>query len=257
MTMTPGERSGSATTRPSGFSPRAHRRGWTRFLVIVVTMLAAVVGLDRLADIAAAGKLASTIQSAQHLSTRPHVSIGGWPFITQVIAGHYSDVTISSTDPIGTNGITVNNANVHLRGVKVSLSDAIHGTVTDMPVHSGDGTALIAYPTLDAAIAQYAGTLGAQITVVGTTPGHARLQGPFGLSLDIAARVRNEKLSITPDSSQLAALPSLVRGPVRNALAQPIALPKIPFNVTLSAATLEPDGVHLRAIAHNSVFPVR
>ena len=257
MTIAPGERSGSATAGPSVPSTRPPRRRWLRLLVVFVVLLAALVGLDRLAEIAAARKLASTIQSAQHLSSRPHVSMGGWPFITQVIAGHYRDATISSTDPVGTNGITVNKANVHLRGVKVSLSDAIHGTVKNLPVHSGDGTALITYPVLDAAIARYGGTLGAQITVVGTTPGHARLQGPFGLSLDIAATVRNGKLTITPDSSQLAALPSLVRGPVRNALTQPIALPKIPFNVTLSAATLEPDGVHLRAVAHNSVFPVR
>ena len=154
--------------------------GWVRALIALVVLFVLLVIADRVAEGAAAGKLANRIQAAQHLSWRPHVSIGGWPFLTQVLSGRYSDVTISSPAPIGQNGIDVNNVDVHLHGVQVSSSDALHGTVAAVPVASGSGTGLLTYRELDAIIARYVPDIGSQVTVVGAKPGHARLVGPLG-----------------------------------------------------------------------------
>lgn len=238
-------------------SQRPGIRGWVKVVIALAVLLVALVIIDRAAEIVTARKLADRIQSTQHLSARPHVSIGGWPFLTQVAAGHYSSVTISSSEPIGQDDIAVSDAAVHLHGVRVGTSDALHGTVADVPVASGDGTALLTYRELDAIIARYVPSIGSQVTVVGTTPGHARLKGPFGLALNVTARVAHGKLTVTPDAAQLDALPSFVRGPVQQALAHPFTLPPFPFNVHLAGAKLEPDGVHLHATARHSVFPVR
>ena len=228
-----------------------------KFLAALVVLVALLVVLDRVAEVVTARRLADQIQASQHLLSPPSVSIGGWPFLTQVVAGRYDTVTISSAAPIGRDGISVSDTDVHLHGVTVSTSEALHGTVADVPVASGDGTALLTYRELDTVIARYVPQVGSQITVVGTTPGHARLRGPLGLTLDVTAKIAGGRLTVTPDQAQLQALPALVRAPVERALTQPITLPPFPFNVHLVSATLQPDGVHLRATARNSVFPVR
>lgn len=246
-----------AGSRPGDGLSRRRTPWWVKVVIALIVLLLGLVILDRVAEAVTARKLADRIQAVQHLSNRPQVSIGGWPFLTQVAAGRYDDVSITSNAPIGANGIAVSDADVRLYGVKVSATDALHGTVANLPVASGEGTALLTYHQLDAIIARYVPSIGSQITVVGTTPGHARIMGPFGLALDVTAKVTGAKLTVTPSASELSGLPELVRGPVQQALRRPYSLPPFPFNVRLTSATLEPDGVHLRATAHNSVFPVR
>lgn len=230
---------------------------WVKALVALAVLAIVLVVLDRAAEIVTARRLAERIQTAQHLSMRPRVSIGGWPFLTQVASGSYDDVTISSSAPIGANGVAVSDADVYLHGVKVSALDALHGTVANVPVKSGYGTAVLTYRELDRVIARYVPSIGSQLTVVGMTAGHARIKGPFGLALDVTAKVAGGKLTVSPSQSELSGLPELVRGPIQQALSHPYRLPPFPFNVRLTGATLEPGGVHLRATAHNSVFPIR
>lgn len=115
-------------------------------IAVALIVLGVLFGLDRAAESVTARKLAEQVQSTQHLTARPEVSIAGFPFLFQVLKGRYDDVTITANAPTDANGVTVDNAVAHLRGVKVGLRDAIHGTVSDLPVQSGTGTALITYP---------------------------------------------------------------------------------------------------------------
>lgn len=244
--------------RTAGRPVRA--RGWRRWTVriaVALITLGVVFGLDRVAEKITAGKLAERVQSTQHLTARPEVSIAGFPFLLQVFKGSYDDVTITANAPIDANGVTVDNAVAHLRGVKVGLGDAIHGTVSDLPVQSGTGTALITYPQLDTIVHRYGGEVGQQITVSADSPGHARLVGPLGLSLTVTAAVTNGALIVTPDPAQLNALPGLVKALITDALATPIPLPTFPFNVHLESIELDTTGVQLIASSTNSVFPVR
>lgn len=139
----------------------------------------------------------------------------------------------------------------------MAASDVLHGTVRQVRVQSGTGTALVTYPELNALISRVGGSLGSTVTITPTTPGHAKLNGPLGLSLDFAARVAGGKLVLTPDRSELQALPAFVRDPVTSALAAPIPLPAFPYNLTLTSGQLGPRGLVLSAVANNSVFPVQ
>ena len=242
-----GARRGSGRRRP----------WWVRLLVLVVLVLGVQAVVDRVAAAVTARRLPHALARTQHLSARPDVSIGGWPFLTQVIGGSYSDVAISAPAPIGAAGVRVSDTDVHLHGVRGSLADAVHGTVTDLPVASGRGTARLTYRELDAIIARYVPSVGSQITVTGAGRGRARLHEPLGLTLDVTARIARGRLTVTPDAAQLAALPALVREPLQAALAHPVTLPQFPFHVHLVRASLEPDGIHLFATARDSVFPVR
>jgi hypothetical protein len=73
---------------------RSGTRRWRVIAVAVVFLLLLTVA-DRVAASLAANALASHIQSAEGLTHKPKVHIGGLPFLAQVAAGSYSDVVLS------------------------------------------------------------------------------------------------------------------------------------------------------------------
>ena len=98
-------------------------------MVIVVVL----VGLDFGARALAENKIASQIQS-QGFPAKPSVSIGGFPFLTQVATRDLHQVTISSSD-IKTGPVTITSLNVVAENVKVNSSfnggtaGPVHGTM--------------------------------------------------------------------------------------------------------------------------------
>lgn len=230
---------------------------------VVVLVLVLVVGLvvvDRVAESVVSKRLAAEIQTSQGLSVRPRVDIGGFPFLTQVLRGRYDDVRVVAGSPITVRGVEIDRVALRLRGVRLPLSDVLRDRVADLPVASTRGTAVVPYATLDAVLRQRLGNLGAlasAVTVTSAGSGQALIRGPLGLSVRLAVRVRDHRVSLVPGAGQLAALPSTLQGPLRAALATPVPLPAFPFGIRLAAATFEPDGLHVTARASGSVFPLR
>lgn len=93
----------------------------------------------------------------------------------------------------------------------------------------------------------------AAITLTPAAPVH----GPLGITLTVGAAVTNDTLTITSTPAELSALPEPVRTLAATAIGAPLPLPAFPFNVHLTAGTLDADGLHLTAVAANSVFPTR
>ena len=237
-------------------SPWYRGRLWRLLSAVLVAALVVVV-LDRVAEVVAGRRLAGTIQSVQHLHDRPRVHIHGFPFVTQLLDGRYRELSVDADGPIVAEGISINDTSVRMRDVHVTFHDAVHGTVSNVPVKTGTGAAVVPYTSLSAAVRRYGGTIGSSLQVVGAGRGRARLQGPFGLGITARAHVRDGKLSIVPRRGDVEALPEPVRALVATSLAGPLPLPPFPFNVKLAAGSFEPDGLHLSATSHDSVFPVR
>ena len=74
-----------------------------RKLLIAVLVLALLfVGADRVGVYLAERTAGDTIQNSQHLSSRPDVDIAGFPFLTQLAAGKFDEITITAKDlPVG------------------------------------------------------------------------------------------------------------------------------------------------------------
>lgn len=232
------------------------RRTARRAIIAALVLILLAVAADRIAEVLTARALAGKVQKSQSLTARPHVSIHGFPFLSQVIRGRYGRVDVSTAAPFSRGGVRVTSAHVRLYGVKVKASDALHGSVRDVPVDHGTGEGLITYPDLSALVSRYTGALGITVTVSAAGPGRARLSGPFGLSLDVRAAVVGGRVRLTPDPAELQALPAVLRSTVDQVVATPIALPPFPFGVTLTSSDLEPAGLVLHAVSHNSIFPV-
>ena len=223
----------------------------------MIALVVVLVLVDRVAVDIAQRRLADRIQMSQHLSSRPHVTIEGFPFLVQVVQGRYRHVDITSTSPLTRGGVTISYAHARLNTVHVRARDVVHGTVRDVPVTSGTGTALITYPALTALVHDYGGAVASTVTVTPGSAGRAKLTGPLGLSLDVSGAIVAGGVRITPDPAALASLPAFLRSGITAALATPIPLPVLPFGVTLISGRFAPAGLILTAAAHNSTFPVR
>jgi hypothetical protein len=118
-------------------------------LITIVVLLGLAVAADRIAVGVAEDKVAEQLAAKGGLAGTPSVDIGGFPFLTQAVAGDYEDVRIALTaadlgQPEGTT------ADVALHGVHVPLSSVLSGSVSEVPVDRLDGTATLSYALLSA-----------------------------------------------------------------------------------------------------------
>ncbi|MGO9727422.1 MAG: DUF2993 domain-containing protein [Streptosporangiaceae bacterium] len=143
---------------------RRRGRTWLTWIVVIVVVL---VGLDFGARAFAESRIASQIKS-HGFPARPSVSIAGFPFLTQVAAREFHQITISSSD-IKEGSITVTSLHVVADSVKVNSSFS-GGTAG--PVH---GTVLISLGALGNALSAagpltgFLGGGGLKVTSVGKT----------------------------------------------------------------------------------------
>lgn len=83
-------------------------RGARRLLVAVVVLVVLLLAADRVGNYVAEQTTASTLQDSQHLAHEPDVSIGGFPFFTQLATGKFDQVSVDATDvPVGGRGVSV------------------------------------------------------------------------------------------------------------------------------------------------------
>lgn len=120
-----------------------------RFLVVLLIVVGLLVALDRVAVLAAERVVATRIQTDQSLPERPDVSIGGFPFLTQAIAGRYGSVTLTLHD-LHRTVVPARTLTVHLTGVHVPLSSVIRGHVASVPVDRASASVLLAYSDVNA-----------------------------------------------------------------------------------------------------------
>jgi hypothetical protein len=120
---------------------RRKRRRWpivTGIFVIVLLLLA--VAADRFACYEAENTMADKIQQ-NGLPVKPHVSIEGFPFLTQLAAKDFNDVVISASN-VTEGSLTIASINATLHGMH--LIDGYSGARID----TLNGTALITFGAL-------------------------------------------------------------------------------------------------------------
>jgi DUF2993 family protein len=225
------------------------------FLVFVVILLVAV---DRGAWYVAERGLADEIRRSQHLDRAPDVSITGFPFLTQALAGDYTQVDGTLHDLSVENGVTVSELDVRLRGVHVALRDLINNQVTSAPVDSAAATALVTYPALDAAAKANITDDSFTVKFGPGTDGHLKVSGRFrnalvSGSLNGEAEVRAENgdlvVGILPES--LAGVPQIIRSQLASLVGVSYKLPALPFGFRARSVTVGPEGIQVTAAASN------
>ena len=129
-----------------------------KLVITLAVLLALLVGADRIGAVIAADAVATKLQSAGSLSAKPSVSIRGFPFLTQAFSGRYDRIELSAHD-VSRRTISLSRLDVVVLGARISLSEALRGGVTAVPVEGVTATAYVRY----ADIASHGGLVGATI----------------------------------------------------------------------------------------------
>ncbi|GAA2520589.1 DUF2993 domain-containing protein [Pilimelia columellifera] len=252
--------------RSSAVRPR--RRRWPRRLVItLVLVLGPLLAIGALVDRFAVGAAQDRIaaQVGANLTSRgvesapPQVSIDGFPFLTQVVAGRYPSVRIGLRDVTTDGGaagrapvavprldLVANDVRAPLAALRSGQGTVVAGTVT--------GKALVGYAAVgdlanlpDLQLAEKDGRLlaelpvdifGRKVTVVGT----GRLEPGAG-----TIRIRFDELTVKGQQATPAlrqALSSYARQ-----MAIDVPMPATPFDLTVRSAEATPDGLLVTAEA--------
>lgn len=247
--------------------PRRRRRWWAHGpLGAVLVLLLVIAGLllvgDRVAVAYAEQAVAEQVrqQVAQQGigSSPPEVSIGGFPFLTQVMTGRYESISIVLRDMAGTVGgstVRLPELDVEARGVHAPL-ETLRAGQGDVVAASVDGTATISYASVVDFIGQPGLRLAERDGRLDITAPVEILGQRFTLTGTGELTVSAGQVVLSVDDLAGEGLPAdeAVRSAV-NAYAQQfstvVPVPQLPYQLRLQQVRAVPAGLAITATAQD------
>lgn len=225
-------------------------------LLALVLLLGLLLAADRAGAAFAARAVAQQAQAEAGLAAEPEVGIGGFPFLTQALAGRYDEVTVRASDvPAGE--VRLSAFEAVLTGVEVPLGDALAGAVVSVPVSGVRARALLAYDEL----ARRSGDR--QLTVAPVGDGRLRVTGRvqvLGQSLTAVAVSRVEvdggDLLVTAESYEVGdqTADALLTRALGARLDLRVPVEGLPYGLVVTGVEVSPDGVAVLATAGRTVL---
>jgi hypothetical protein len=211
-------------------------RGGLKLIIGLAVLLGLLVGADRIAVGVAQDEAADRLVATGVISGRPTVSIDGFPFLTQAVAGRFDSVRLSGE------GVTVSDGRekVPLRSFSMRLSGVeVGGDYRSATVHSGSGSGVVAYSDVAGLVS---GTERIELSYAG--PGKVKAS-VGGMALG-QGDVHSKGNTITADGFQLAGLGALLNGTANGLLGpRSFTLTDLPGGLSLESVTPQQDGLKL------------
>jgi hypothetical protein len=208
--------------------------------VTIGVIVAVLLGLDFGARAVADNVMANKIQQ-QGLQSKPSVSIGGFPFLTQAARRNFRRVTISAANvPAGP--VTISRINATATGIRLSSYAFSSGTIGNV-----SGTALISFGSLAGTLTTQFGPLGSILNGAGlnlTDAGPDEVRATLNLLVTEGSavwrvtRVNGSTLNVHLVNSN--GLPSSLLGSIQDLNLQ---IPKLPLGLTIDSVSVTPAGV--------------
>lgn len=220
-------------------------------LLLVVLLVA-----DRVAASIAAGAVAARLQQSGALRSEPSVSIRGFPFLTQALAGRYAEIDVTARS-VSRGGVRVSRLDATIVGARIGVSAALKGSVSAVPVERLHATALVSYADLatasdlpGAVVASVKGgvRVSGRVTVLGksvraSTVSTVRLSGE-----DIVVTARSVSVEGGSSAAVVAALAHLLDLRVR--------VGRLPYGLELDGVRATGAGLLLTASSGPTVLTV-
>ncbi|MFB7874456.1 DUF2993 domain-containing protein [Nocardia sp. NPDC056064] len=222
-------------------------------ILIVVLAVALVVG-DRVAVVVAQNEIGRRVAAAYDLPQPPRVVIGGFPFLTQAVDGHYPEIDIRVGDWTGED-ITVRDLDVRLTEVTAPLTDLLNRRTENLVAATATATAVVPYDSVR-------GFAPDGVESVAPGPDGLRVTGTFpvqGLSIPaivvVTVAPADDGIEVTPVSAQsTAGGPAIPLSLLRSVLTFTVPLRQLPLGARLTAIEPGADGLHVTAVAHDVPF---
>jgi hypothetical protein len=207
--------------------------------IALAALLILLIGADRVGVYVAERAAADTLKSSQHLDSAPKVSIGGFPFLTQLVSGTYDRITITADDvPVRGRGrvLTLSRLKVVLHQLSVSRNFRTFSAQT------ATADASITYQDLATVLGvrlDYAGNGRIRATRTVTAAGRT-------VHATVTARPRLVHGALTFTEIAVPGLGPLSESAVaslRRIFQVTVPLQDVPFGVRVDSLEATPDGV--------------
>ncbi|MFB9238955.1 DUF2993 domain-containing protein [Plantactinospora siamensis] len=247
------------------YGERPRRRG-RRLLVGLLVLVIVLAGLLVVADRVAAGFAERTIAdrvrqevAKQDASAQVQsVSVGGFPFLTQVLKGRYESISMRLADVNGAvqgKGVSLPRVDIDARNVDAPL-DTLRSGSGDVTAGAVHGTGTISYDSVAKLINRPGVQLAAQNGKLGITAPVDLLGQKFTVRGTAKLAVQNGQVALKFDDLTADELPNipLAQAALRNYASQisiNIPLPQLPFQLAVKDVQPQPDGLAVTADARN------
>ncbi len=253
---------GSTTVQPAppatayaAAPPRSPRSRTVMIAVVsVLAVLAVLIAGDRVANAVAQNTLATQLQSELGTPTKPDVSIGGFPFVTQALGGSFSSVRVTADDAtLQSERQAVAVAHLDVTLTQITATDRYRTIVAGR----GEASALVDW----AAVSSLAGQ---QVSYVADDRMRIDFSVPIGrLSIDgyLTGRpeldVDAQTITVADPEVSVASVdvPQAVVDAVSRIVLRPFPIENLPYDIAVTGLTVQPDGVLLAGTGRD--IPVR
>lgn len=244
---------GGGGYQPPGQPGRRRRgHGLRNTIIALLVLIVVLVAADRLAAFYVQGRIASQIQD-QGFSSKPSVSIKGFPFLTQLIGRHFQDIQISSRK--------VKAGPVEIQDINAELSDVhLNSGFSGGMVSHLSGAGVIPFGSLSNAIGSLAGggQLGQLVGAAGLTlkpAGSHKVKASINLLISGSATWRIIRVSGTEIRVHLVSssggIPGALLSSIRNIS---VPIPKLPLGMKIQGVTVTTAGISVRVSGSQVAF---
>lgn len=225
------------------------------FLTTLVVLVVLAVAADRIALVVAERTVAAQLQTSGSLSTRPNVSVRGIPFLTQAISGRYDDVELSATS-VTAGGGRLSRLEATLRGVHVPLSDALSGSVSEVPVDRVRATVLLTYSDIQKQLRDRRLALSAAGELLRVTGSVQVLGRTVSASAVSTVTLRGTSVVVTAQRFEIGgrAADRVLSGALGGRLDFTVRIGQLPYGLRLTGVRVRPEGVVATASGTNTIL---
>ena len=223
-----------------------------KLLIVVIVLAGLLVVADRVAVVVADRQIASRVQSAYNLRSKPSVSVQGFPFLTQVASGNYHQIDVS-IGSLSTDGVQVNGLTAQLSGVRAPLSDLLGHGSSSITAAQVTGSGTVPFSSVRSHLPR-----GVQLSQDGEALRLAGTVSYLGVTVPVSAdatlAVDGSGIAVTPTrisaASASSALSSVIAGQFRFV----VPVTGLPLHLAVRSVSVVPGGVRVGASAADVAF---
>lgn len=223
-----------------------------KLLIVVIVLAGLLVVADRVAVVVADRQVAGRVQSAYNLSSKPSVSVQGFPFLTQVASGDYHQINVS-IGSLSTDGVQVNGLTAQLSGVRAPLSDLLGHGSSSITATQVTGSGTVPFSSVRSHLPR-----GVQLSQDGEALRLAGTVSYLGVTVPVSAdatlAVDGSGIAVTPTrisaASASSALSSVIAGQFRFV----VPVTGLPLHLAVRSVSVVPGGVRVGASATDVAF---
>jgi hypothetical protein len=252
---------------------RPRRRGLRVAVFVVLAVLVLLVAADRIGLVVAERTVAGQVKTQMTsegvtLDGDPHVTIHGFPFLTQVISGHYSRVDISFKNP-STRGVRLDSLLITARNVTAAAHDLIAGkgrveAATMVGTGSLDWASFTQLVDLSG-VKRY-GIDPSKIRIGSSDGGHVNIEAPVSLlgqtfTIDATGTMSVHRdilhvgvSNVTASDSALPPQFNPTLAAIAKQLTFDVRIPELPYRLTLDKVRATSSGIAITASAKDVVI---